>query len=328
MISKKIIIIVITCLLTAGQFCSASSDDKTDNSTLQVYLPRDITVKDDTIRMGQIAVIRGPEALAAKADEITLGQISAGQEIVIDRQTILSRLACNEIPASSVVLSGAEKITVKKQQRIISGSKFIEHAKSFLEKNQPAGSVCQMASVKMPADLIVPVEAKDVQLVCCQVQGSPAGQATVHIAVLAGGKEIGAREANFRLKYNCRAAIAAVDIPAGVTLSSDNIKIENAASNLPEPADWKPPFGLIAKRKLAANTAIRADMVSSARPATVVRRNQTVVIKIEKGGLLITAVGKAMQEACAGDYIKVRNVDSQRIIVAKVNDDGTVEPVF
>ena len=41
-----------------------------------------------------------------------------------------------------------------------------------------------------------------------------------------------------------------------------------------------------------------------------------------------TAVGKAMQDGKVGEYIKIRNIDSQRILVAKVNSDRTVEPVF
>jgi len=63
-------------------------------------------------------------------------------------------------------------------------------------------------------------------------------------------------------------------------------------------------------------------------PPVIVKRNRTVVIRIERPGLLITAIGKAMQDGRAGDYIKVQNVDSQRIIFARVNADGTVEPVF
>jgi flagella basal body P-ring formation protein FlgA len=53
-----------------------------------------------------------------------------------------------------------------------------------------------------------------------------------------------------------------------------------------------------------------------------------VVIRIEKPGFLITAVGKAMQDGKAGEYIKVRNADSQRIILARINADGSVEPVL
>jgi flagella basal body P-ring formation protein FlgA len=42
----------------------------------------------------------------------------------------------------------------------------------------------------------------------------------------------------------------------------------------------------------------------------------------------VTALGKAMQTGQEGEYIKVRNMDSQRIILCKVNQDRTVEPVL
>jgi flagella basal body P-ring formation protein FlgA len=42
----------------------------------------------------------------------------------------------------------------------------------------------------------------------------------------------------------------------------------------------------------------------------------------------VTAVGVALQEARAGEYVKVRNADSSRIILCKVNVDGTVEPML
>ncbi|HEX42777.1 MAG TPA: hypothetical protein ENN81_12070, partial [Phycisphaerales bacterium] len=29
-----------------------------------------------------------------------------------------------------------------------------------------------------------------------------------------------------------------------------------------------------------------------------------------------------------GQFIKVQNIDSQRVIICKVRDEGTVEPVF
>ena len=69
-------------------------------------------------------------------------------------------------------------------------------------------------------------------------------------------------------------------------------------------------------------------MVGQREPAVVVKRNQNVIIQVERPGLVVTAIGKAMQQARAGEYIKVRNLDSQRIILARVNEDGTVEPVF
>ncbi len=60
----------------------------------------------------------------------------------------------------------------------------------------------------------------------------------------------------------------------------------------------------------------------------VVARNQGVVIQIKKPGLTISAMGEAMQDGKVNEYIKVKNIDSQKVLVAKVNDDGTVEPTY
>jgi flagella basal body P-ring formation protein FlgA len=81
-------------------------------------------------------------------------------------------------------------------------------------------------------------------------------------------------------------------------------------------------------RRLSADTVIRPGMVGPLKPQLLLKRNQSVVIQIEKLGLLVTAVGKTMQEGRVGEYIKVRNIDSQRVILARVNENGTVEPVL
>ncbi len=331
----SIIIIIIICLVTPAQLCQVSANNKTNDSqkdsTLQVYLPREITIKENCLgsqtrnntfgvplKLGQVGIIRGNPAedqLVAKANEIIVGQISMpGQEIVIDRQMVLSRLACNGIPTSKVTLKGAEKIKVRQQRQTISSGEFVMLASSFLKRNPPVASVCQWNPIRTPKDFVIPETGKDIRFSPRLVSSSASNQARIEIAMLSGGKKIGVREVTFRLKYNCHRVVTLVDIPTGAVISPENVKIEKTQSNYPEPADWRPPYGLIAKRQLPAKT--------------VLRRNQNVVIRIQKPGLLVTATGKTMQEAHAGEYIKVRNVDSQRIILARVNEDGTVEPVF
>ena len=69
-------------------------------------------------------------------------------------------------------------------------------------------------------------------------------------------------------------------------------------------------------------------MITSPRPEVILKRNQSVTIRIESAGFVATAVGKVLQDGISGEYIKVQNIDSKIILTAKVNDDGTVEPVF
>jgi len=345
----SIIIIMIICLATPAQFCEVSAYNKTDDSqkdsTLRVYLPREVTIKDSCLdsqtrnnasgvplRLGQVGIIRGNrpgDGLAAKASEIILGRISTpGQEIVIDRQMVLSRLACSGIPTSKVTLKGAEKITVRQQQQTISSGEFVTLATSFLERNPPDASVCQWNPIRTPKDFVIPEKNKDIRFSPRLVQSSARNQARIEIVVLSGDKKIGVREVTFLLKYNCHRAVTLADIPTGAFISPENVKIEKTVSDYPEPAGWRPPYGLIAKRQLPANTVLRPHMVDPVKSPVIVKRNQNVVIRIQRPGLLVTAIGKTMQEACAGEYIKVRNADSQRIILARVNEDGTVEPIF
>ena len=296
---------------------------------MRIYLPREITIEGDVPNLGQVAIIRGQENLAAKAGEVTLGRISApGQKIIVDRSIVLSRLACSGIDISAVILTGAEKMMVSRHCQIIKGDEFVEKASAFLKMNPPDASICQWNAIRIPEDFILPGIAKDVQLSPCFIKSGIINQAKVRIAVFSNGKEIAARQVTFGLKYNCRQLVTQVDIPAGAVISPKNVKIEKTVSNYPEPADWAVPYGFVAKRLLPAKTVIRRGMVGPVKPKLLLKRNQNVVIKVDKLGLVVTAIGKAMQDGRAGEYIKVRNVDSNRIILARVNEDQTVEPVF
>jgi flagellar basal body P-ring formation protein FlgA len=326
--------VVVTCVIVIlALFCRASANNESGGSRtasgLTVYLPREVTVKDSLLSLGRVAVIQGRESLVAKANRIALGRISVpGQKIIIDRPTVLSRLACNGIPASMVTLTGAEQITVKQHHQLVSGDEFISAAESFLQKHRPVAARCQWCATRRPEDFLVPGTDKNVRLSARSLENSVANQASVEVNIFTGDRKVGSREVTFGLKYEFREAVTKVDVPAGATISPTNVEIEQELSDSPQPAGWKAPYGLIARRRLRANTVLRASMLEPVASPTVIKRNHSVVIRIERPGFVITAVGKAMQDGKPGEYIKVRNVDSLRIIVTRVNADGSVEPVL
>jgi flagella basal body P-ring formation protein FlgA len=328
---KSMSIFIACVVLTLSLFCQASADltnnDLHKDTGLKIYLPREVTIKNSNLTLGRVSIIQGSESLAAKANEIPLGKISLpGQKIVLDRPTILGRLACNGITISKVTLTGSEKITVNQQNKTISGSDFVSLAESFLEKNPPDNTVCKWNPIRKPKDFVVSEGSKDIKLFPRLVQTGVKNQARVEIVVFSENKTIGVRQVIFTLVHECHQAVTKVDIPAGGVISSQNIKIEKIQSNDSEPADWKRPYGLIAKQPLPAGTVLVSNMLESLEPPVILKRNQNVVIRIETPGFLVTAMGIALQDGRAGDYIKVRNVDSQRIILARIKEDGTVEP--
>jgi len=331
-----VLVALVPQLLAAGagpdqksEILNPKSEEAAAASTLQVHLPREVTVQGNLLTLGQVSVVRGDPALVAAAAQIGLGQLSMpGQKAVLDRPTILSRLASQGISAQQVRLTGAEAVTVRRFQKIISTEEFIEAGKTFLRQHPPGPAISAMIPTVKPKDLILPGQVADLQVTPRYMRTAARGHVTVQITVAGDGKECGVREIPFRLKYQGHRVVTVKEIPEGTALTAENVKIETIESDQPEPANWKPPYGLVAVRTLAAETEIRGEMTSAAQSPVVVLRNEAVVIRIQRPELVVTAMGIALQEARAGEYVKVRNADSSRVVLCKVNPDGTVEPML
>lgn len=328
---RALYIVVIACCVLAVRPGPAASEAGApgQGDLVQIHLPREVTVRDSLLSLGQVTVIRGAGPVATTAGAVGLGRLSVpGQKIVLDRATILSRLASCGISAENVRLTGAEAVTVRRDQRIITGDDFVAVAQLFLRQSPSLAAVHESTATVRPRELVLPGGAEDVQVTPRFVRNGVHGFVTVQIAVAVDGRQIGSRDIPFRLRYRCHKVVALQQIAEGEALTPGNVRVEETVSDSPEPTGWRPPYGLLAVRAVPANTEIRPDMVDSGQPPLVIRRNETVVIRIQRPGFLVTAVGLALQEARPGEYVKVRNSDSHRVIVCKVNPDGTVEPVL
>ena len=311
------------------EIMNSKPEEAAVTSVLQVHLPREVTVQGSLLTLGQVSVVRGDPALVATAAQIGLGQLSMpGQKAILDRATILSRLASQGIAAPQIRLTGAEAVTVRRLQKIISAEEFIEAGKTFLRQHPPGPSISAMIPTVKPKDLVLPGQVADLQVTPRRIKTAARGHVTVQIAVTADGKECGVREIPFRLKYQNHRVVTVKEIPEGAALTAENVKIETVESDQPEPVNWRPPYGLVAVRTLSADTEIRGEMTNAPQSPVVVLRNEAVVIRIQRPELLVTAMGIALQEARAGEYVKVRNADSSRVVLCKVNADGTVEPML
>ncbi|MBP8604259.1 MAG: flagellar basal body P-ring formation protein FlgA [Phycisphaerae bacterium] len=314
----------------AGIFVSVCPEAAgTSEERLKIFLPRDITVSSTAPTLGQAAVLQGSEMLAAKAGSVALGYMAEpGQTLVISRNVVLSRLACSGIPLSSVTLLGAEEVRIHCLARIVSGSQIAQEAADFLKENPPDKSACQFDILRSPADLVLADVSGDIEFVCRLLENGSKSQCRVEVAAVRQGRTIGRREVVFRCRYPCRRVVTTRAIAKGELISPENTAIENGFSDSPEQSDWSVPYGQAAVRSIPARTVLTAQMTGAAKPPIAVKRNQSVAIRIDNPGFTATASGKALQDGAAGALIKVQNVNSKIIILAKVNEDGTVEPVF
>lgn len=79
--------------------------------------------------------------------------------------------------------------------------------------------------------------------------------------------------------------------------------------------------GKVAKRTLVPGRYIPAAAI---RDAWLVEQGASVQVYFTAGALTISAAGVTLQPGAAGDLIKIRNIDSGKIISGTVMADGTI----
>ena len=318
--------ILILCISTA---LPGGADEEGTSYSIAIHLPRKVVIDSAVPTVGAIGIARGDEAVLAKAEGVSLGRLSVpGQSLTVSRNVLLSRLASNGIAASEVKLTGAKEVVIRQRGRVIEADRFVELAVAHLKQHPPADSISECSLARKPAELALPGAAETVRLVPRVIAGNTPGLARLQIDVVADGVKVGERIVTFQLKYKGRKFAASVDIPAGAMLTTDNVKTEETVSRHPVFPASATPYGMVAKRSIPANTTIKPAMIGPVEPPLILKRNHAVMIRIQRFGLLVTAMGKALEDGRLNEFIKVQNVDSGRIIIGKVKNDGTVEPTF
>ncbi len=323
MIRKSVSLFAV--LLLCG-ICPASEKEK---PALRMHLPRTVRVRGESLSLGLIGVIRGSDAkLLKKVSDIPMGRIPwSGEKITIDRRTILSRLATAGVSPSMVRITGAEKVAVLLDETTFEAKKLVRSAEAFLKKTRPGPAGCSWRLVRQPKDLKVPTE-QNIQLKPRLGKAAMKRYVTVVVAAVGGERELGRTKILFRLVYPMRQAVAIRDIASGETFTSKNTVVRVVSADRKPTGNWTSPFGLVAARDISAGKVIRTGLMKAKKPAIVVRRKQTVQMKVVGLGFVVTGVGKALSDGRVGDLIKVQNIDSKRIVTARVAFDGTVRPIY
>lgn len=114
--------------------------------------------------------------------------------------------------------------------------------------------------------------------------------------------------------------VATRTIRAQATLTAADVAVIDAsvAGALSHPVE---AVGLEARTILYEGRPIRPQDVG---PAAIVDRNSIVVLVFQRGGLTITAEGRAMGRAGPGDQLRVMNLASRTTVTGTVNPDGRV----
>ncbi|MBS3734233.1 MAG: flagellar basal body P-ring formation protein FlgA [Phycisphaerae bacterium] len=323
--------LALALLAAAVMLLPANGDDtgsKAQPPPLTVYCPRRMTVEGPRLTLEQIAVLSSDDAdLHARACTVAMGRTPWKDEtIAIQRRAILTRLAASGIAPQRVRFSGAEEIRVRRSDQLIAPERLLAAAYEALPDTGQVASASWHLT-RHPEPLAVPADA-DATLTAHLADDSAAGRARVTVSAVAGDKTLATQELHFSARYRVRQLVAGEDLPPGTVLTPTNTEIRTVEKTSPPPADWQPPYGQKLRQRVSAGTILRAAHLAPAKLEIVVRRNEPVMMQITGEGFVISTVGRALQDGRPGEFIKVQNVDSRRVVVAKVGFDGAVEPVL
>jgi len=318
-------IIILVCL-AAGGAALAGGDSA---PPVRVHLPRAISVTGKTLTLGQLGVVRGTDAVLTKrVTALAMGRAPWSKEkMVITRDLILTQLAMADIDTKDVRVTGASEIIVTRDEKTLPASRLTQCAREMLEKAPPSPKGVRWKLVHEPKDMVVASNSK-IELRARSGKTAPAGHLTVEVDVLDKGKKLQTIKLLYKLSYPVTQAIAAKNVTLGEELTDKNVKIRTVYLPHPARTPWRSPIGQVAARTFPAGAVITATMAKPKTRPILVKQNHRVQMRIIGDGFVITAMGRALQNGRAGDFIKVLNVDTQRILLAKVVFDGTVEPVY
>jgi len=200
---------------------------KAKTGGLRVYLPRSVQVKTNSLRLGLICVVRGPdEKLVAQAEAVAMGRAPWHREkLVIDRRTILSRLACSGIGSERVAFTGSDKVAVTRAERVFSPDELLASARALLKRKPPAPAGCKWQLYRPVKELVVSAAA-EIKLQAELPEGEKPDAAksrasrfvSVQVAAVSKGWKLGVRQVVFKLSFPVTELVAKKNIPAGSCL--------------------------------------------------------------------------------------------------------------
>ncbi len=316
------IVMIVLTLISAPSTVRAAE-------TIHLHLPRQVQIEDSTITLDQVCAVRGPQAQVSRLNNIKLGRLfSTNQTFIVDRAMLISRLVSQGIDPQDIIVTGADQVQVRRKSRMVSSDDLIEQARLFLLERLPHLAQCVLEPVRTPKALNLSSRQENLRVEPILLSDPDSRQLRVRMVVTAGLQNIAQLDVVFQVRYRTGHLVATAPIPKGHPLTPENVVLQEGLTDHPEDIVSEIPYGKIVSTAIDPNTVIRPQVLEEDRPPVLLKRNSNVIIMVDLPGLHITAMGTVLDDGRTGQIVKVRNNDSRRVILCKVNQDGSVEPVL
>ncbi len=309
--------------LLFGQGCGAGL---LAGEATRIIVKEEAAVVSDSVILKDIADLRGPDGrLLDKLGQTKMIDSPVfGETAILNHSQIaqLIRAFAGPLPAGTLV--GAPAVRIRLQGRQITAAEIcpmlrasILEATSWKESEIEIGSIGNLNGIELPpsnADFRVSASGP--------VFGTR--NMLVPLEILQDGKNLRSYWITAGISIRAEVLTAVRKISSGRTITADDIVKKSIeipdirASYFRSPEDV---VGKISRRALLPGALLTRETIGD---PFLVKSGETVRLRLQRDGIMLTSLVKAEQDGRLGQYIKVRSIDFSTCVKAQVTGRSEV----
>jgi flagella basal body P-ring formation protein FlgA len=289
-----------------------------------------VEVENDEIFLGQIASIEGSDMqLIQQLKEIFIGKApSAGKTRQYKQRHLSKRLEQHRIDLSAVHLEVPQRVLISRSYVEIDKPKIKKIVTDYITQNIPRDSgMVRIKAVHVPERVILS-KGRIAYKVAAPRGRQLMGNCSLAVDFSVNGHSQKRIWATAQVEVRGPVVVTRKPLGRYKPITEDDIELQTLdLANLPSNVltDPEAVLGKRTKRAIGAQTPLRADVIEL---PPLVKRGDLVMIVVETKGLKITARGFVKKKGRLGERIPVMNVDSKKVVYARVIDSNTVKVDF
>ena len=289
-----------------------------------------VEIDGDEVLLGQIAVIEGNDARwIQQLKEIVIGRAPLpGKTRQYDQRYLEMRLKQHHVDLSTVVLEVPQNVEVARSSVIIEEHELKRVVSDFILRNvSQDNKTVRIKEIRVPQSVILPKGRIAYQVVAPR-SGQLMGKCSIAVDLSVNGQPHKKVWATATIEILGPVVVTRKPLGRHKPITEDDIELQTMdLSDLPVDVLTDPGvvLGKRARRAIGAQTPLRADLIEL---PPLVKRGDLVVIVAEANGLKITTRGQVKKRGRLGELIPVINMDSKKILYARVIDSNTVKVDF
>jgi flagellar basal body P-ring formation protein FlgA len=296
-----------------------------------IGIPSHAIVDKATISLVDLhAAIKASPEETNRLDTVVVALAPApGQNAVLTRTEIVSRLSQAGFTAESLKFTCPETVQITRRALVIKGADIVTAAADFIRAQVPVtqGDELTVNAASTPADIVAAYGKLNLS---CESLGQVSGRNLVSVAVTVSVDNETIRRSVIQLRISLvgDVLVASHALVRNAILQDADVKLVRKDLLGMRGAPLRAVGDITGKRTTLALAAECMLTDANIEPAPLIKKGQEVTITVWAAGVVVTVPGNALEDGAPGAIIRVRTNFNKDDFTAKVVGEGNVAIVL